>query len=436
MMKESDDRFKADLLLVVAHPDDETAVGPYLAKAVYDDGRRVAVVFTTHGESGGNQMGLQHGAALGAIREMEARQALASFGVTNVWFLNGCDTPGEDALRSLARWGHASALEQTVRLIRLTRPEIILTWLPACVVGEHGDHQAAGIVTTEAFDLAGDPAAFPSQIAVAATGAELGADLVEGLRPWQPKKLYFFSDPLHLDLTGRGPRYSITEISDAHQVPYYWLATQEASFHLTQETGQVTRDALAGGDESRIPTYAAGGAACELFPDPARIVLGKSLVGGSPTSDVFEGIRPGTIPFEAVRRNRPQGASGIALELGGPWHFYREFWDAHGIEHVGQFVEPELSIPTGGPPVLSIPLILRNRTAEAQDVIVRLALPEGWTHPGGALRLLVPARDAFTFQADALLPDDRREGWQRVTCMAEVKGKAIGSASLQVSLRD
>ena len=151
---------------------------------------------------------------------------------------------------------------------------------------------------------------------------------------------------------------------------------------------------------------------------------------------MFEGIRPGTIPFKAVRRHRLRDASGIALELGGIWRFYREFWDAHGIEHVGQFVEPKLSISTGGPPVLSIPLVLRNRTAESQDAIGRLALPEGWTRPGGTLRLLVPARDACTFQADALLPDNRREGWQRVTCMAEVKGKAIGSAPLRVCLRD
>src|SRR5260370_31946410 len=42
-----DDRFKADILVIVAHPDDETAVTGYLAKAIFDDHRRVAVVLGT-----------------------------------------------------------------------------------------------------------------------------------------------------------------------------------------------------------------------------------------------------------------------------------------------------------------------------------------------------------------------------------------------------
>ena len=41
--------------------------------------------------------------------------------------------------------GHGEALDEVVRLVRLTRPEVILTWMPAYVAGEnHGDHQASG----------------------------------------------------------------------------------------------------------------------------------------------------------------------------------------------------------------------------------------------------------------------------------------------------
>src|SRR5436309_14025013 len=78
-----DARFKTDILLVAAHPDHETAVSGYLAKAIYDDHKRVAVVFGTRGDAGGNAIGYEQAAALGAVREIEGRRALASFGVLN-----------------------------------------------------------------------------------------------------------------------------------------------------------------------------------------------------------------------------------------------------------------------------------------------------------------------------------------------------------------
>jgi LmbE family N-acetylglucosaminyl deacetylase len=160
-----DPRFKADLLLLVAHPDDDVLAGSYLAKAALDQGRKVAVVFVTRGDAGGNQVGVERAASLGLIREMGARRDLATLGITNVWFLGGRDTPSQNPLLSLANWDHGRTLGEAVRLVRLTRPEVILTWLPMPVVGEnHGDHQAAAILATEAFDMAADPTVFPSQV--------------------------------------------------------------------------------------------------------------------------------------------------------------------------------------------------------------------------------------------------------------------------------
>src|SRR2546429_7902683 len=83
-----DERYKADILLVVAHPDDEGAATPYLARAL-DEHKRIAVVFGTRGSSGANEAGAEQAAALGAIREIEARNALTTLGITNVWFLGG-----------------------------------------------------------------------------------------------------------------------------------------------------------------------------------------------------------------------------------------------------------------------------------------------------------------------------------------------------------
>ena len=60
-----DDRLKADLLLLVAHPDDDTLAGPYLARAIGEEKRRVAVIFMTSGDSGGNQAGAERGHVAG-----------------------------------------------------------------------------------------------------------------------------------------------------------------------------------------------------------------------------------------------------------------------------------------------------------------------------------------------------------------------------------
>src|SRR5713101_8023648 len=113
-----DERYKADILLFVAHPDDEGAVTPYLARAI-DENKRVAVVYGTRGSSGANEAGAEQAAALGAIREIEARRALNTLGITNVWFLGGRDTPSQNVLQSLANWGHGAVLQQLVRIVRL-----------------------------------------------------------------------------------------------------------------------------------------------------------------------------------------------------------------------------------------------------------------------------------------------------------------------------
>src|SRR5512143_2189874 len=245
---EPDPRMKADILLVVAHPDDETAVGSFLAKTVLDDGKRVAIVYCNRGTGGGNSTGGEQAASMGAIRETEARQAAAAFGITNVWFLDGRDTPGQDLFASLQSWHHGAILEEVVRFVRLTRPEVIFTWLPHFVAGEnHGDHQASGVIATEAFDLAGDPTAYPAQVAVPREWTDIG-NQNEGLRPWQPKKLYFFSDASHA-IRAPGPDFDMTGVSTARGEPYYRLAARLHTPHKTQGGGhREAADALRTGE--------------------------------------------------------------------------------------------------------------------------------------------------------------------------------------------
>ena len=384
-----DDRFKADILVVVAHPDDETEVTGYLARAIFDEHKRVAVIFGTRGDSGGDATGQEQAAALGAEREIEARRALSVLGVTNIWFLGGPDTPGQDVLRSLETWNHGSCLGQTVRLIRLTRPEVILTWLPDYVAGEnHGDHQASGVIATEAFDMAGDPTAFGEQLAAPRDRDNI-SNLTEGLHPWQAKKLYYFTDATNPNFqAGKGPRYSTEEDSPSKKLPYYKIAAEEMSYHLTQgDTGQMATQAIQKGDY----TY---------FRQPVRLITGKSLVRSSITGDIFDGITNEPLSFSPRPVYKPAQRSGISMELGGPFSFYRAFWQAHGLSHLGELLtEAGVNVVPGER--VQIPILLHNDTGSDATVTISAAFPPGWTETSGNGAYLVPAHQEASLYVKA-----------------------------------
>ena len=169
--REPDARFKADILVVVAHSDDETVIAGYCARAA-DQKLRVGIVWvidTGQSMNGGlNRVGPEQSASLAAVRQIEGERSAAVLGITNTWNLGGSDTASQNPLESLEGNDHGQMLGRMVRLVRLTRPEVIITWLPEFVTGEnHSDHQASGVLATEAFDMAGDPTAFPEQVSPA-----------------------------------------------------------------------------------------------------------------------------------------------------------------------------------------------------------------------------------------------------------------------------
>ncbi|MGH7488666.1 MAG: PIG-L family deacetylase, partial [bacterium] len=333
-----DDRFKADILVIAPHPDDESTIAGYLAKASLDEHRRVAVVLTTRGDAGQNLVGYEEARSLAEIREIETREALASLGIDKVWFIRAPDTPGEDVsdvLRSLETSNHGSALGEAVRFIRLTRPEVVIAMLPATVVGEnHEDHQASAVIATEAFDLAGDPTAFPEQVAAPEDRLWYG-NLMEGLHPWQAKKLYYYTDASHFEfMKGKGPEYSMTAVSPSQRVSYARLAAKEESFHRTQ-FGDVPAQALATNDLTD-------------FDRPLPFVRAKSLVGGQPTDDIMAGVGSGSIPFAPVHGYRPaENEPAISLELGEGWAFYKRFYPAHDLDVMTTLLAPELGVGSG-----------------------------------------------------------------------------------------
>src|SRR6266851_5229254 len=397
----ADERYKVDILLVVAHPDDEGAATPYVARTL-DEHRRVAVVFGTRGSSGANEAGAEQAAALGAVREVEARNALTTLGINNVWFLEGRDTASQNVLLSLANWDHGESLEQLVRLVRLTRPEVILTFLPGTFIGEdHGDHQASGLLATEAFDLAGDPASFPEQVAGPTKRLE---PFLENLRPWQPKKIYYFPDADREDIfRGKGPEYSVKEISKSSKQAYWRMALDSFRSHQTQAKSFL--DTLSQMDEAQIEKMATSDGG---WTDAQHFVLGESLVGGSVIGDIFEGITPGAIPFVRPEVSPEPAPSELSVELGGPYSFYAEFRRAHGLTNLPHPQPPEIALQ--GPGTLVIPLWVGNRTAKSQEVTLSAVLPAGWTTPSGTGRFTVAAKQVAAARIEVNLPASAENG--------------------------
>jgi LmbE family N-acetylglucosaminyl deacetylase len=427
-LKTADARYKADILLVVAHPDDEGAATAYLARAI-DEGKRVAVVYGTRGSSGANEVGAEQAAALGAVREIEARHALLMLGIENVWFLGGKDTASQNVLQSLSNWNHGEALQQLVRLMRLTRPEVVLTFLPGTFVGEdHGDHQASGVLATEAFDLSGDAAAYPEQLAGPTKRLE---PLLDNLRPWQPKKIYYFPDADNENIfRGLGPEYSVKDLSKSKKQPYWRISLDGYLAHETQS--KSFGDSLKGMSDAQVDKRMTSEG---YWSEALRFVRGKSLVGGAASADVFEKVTSDPIAFARPEVGAEPQRAELAVGLAGPWSFYAEFRRAHGLNHLPHPEPPEIALQTGT--ILVIPLWVRNQTSVAQEITLSGDLPVGWSVQSGAGKFSIGAKQTAAARVEVSLPAEagKKNELQEITVRAESGGESIGVAKLRVELR-
>ncbi len=148
------------VLYVTAHPDDEP--GPVLAWLARGAHADVALLSLTRGEGGQNALGPEQAPQLGLLRTAELLSAARHYGV-RVYFAGAADFGYcKSAEEALAVWGQP-VLGNVVRFIRTFRPHIIINnW--GGVRSGHGQHQAAGILTTQAFEAAANPKKFPDQL--------------------------------------------------------------------------------------------------------------------------------------------------------------------------------------------------------------------------------------------------------------------------------
>ncbi|HET8827273.1 MAG TPA: PIG-L family deacetylase [Terriglobales bacterium] len=423
-----DDRYKADILVVVAHPDDDTIASSYLARAIFDQHKRVAVVYCTRGDSGSNSAGREHAKALGLVREIEGRKALAKLGISNVWFLDGRDTASQDVLLSLASWPSASVLEQVVRIVRLTRPEVVFTWLPSSVAGEnHGDHQAAGVIATEAFDMAADPTAFPSQLVPPIHQFE---NAFEGLTPWQAQKLYYFTDAFDTAFfKGHGPEYDGNQISSSRKVSYLQPAAQSAAAYYTQLPDPKIGRKIEGGDTS--PAAIADLQKAGYLPEPVRLWLGTSHVPSPAAGDVFQGVSSTPIAFAPPEGPPAHSVGKVDGEFGGPFGFYRNFWRAHELKSL-ETLRPEIAVQPRD--ILTIPIVINNSTEAPVEVNASAELPPGWTSASAIPATSVSPHSQSTLMVRAIAPAQLSSSFSEIKIRAESQGKTVFQDSVFVQV--
>jgi LmbE family N-acetylglucosaminyl deacetylase len=165
-----------DVLFIGAHPDDEASgLSTYGQWHEYDD-VRTGVITITRGEGGGNAVGTEEGAELGLLREAEERRAVGIAGIEHIYNLDFVDFwYNLSAPLTEEVWDREALLERVVRVVRTTRPEVIVTMNPGI---NHGHHQLAAWLAVEAYDDAADPSLFADQIDV------------EGLDAWRVGKIF------------------------------------------------------------------------------------------------------------------------------------------------------------------------------------------------------------------------------------------------------
>ncbi len=201
------------LMCVAAHPDDEDGATLSMYRKKY--GYKTFAVLATRGEGGQNEIGSELYQDLAVLRTLEMGRAASVTGA-ELHFLNlpefGYSKSKDE---TFAIWGYDTAFERMVRKIRELRPDVIITH--HAPQGQHGHHQAIGQVLQDAFDKAGDPAVFPEH-------------LKEGLKPWQPARLYLRS----FQGSGELVRINFNELDPVRGLTYAQIAANALREHKTQ----------------------------------------------------------------------------------------------------------------------------------------------------------------------------------------------------------
>ncbi|GAA1290302.1 sugar-binding protein [Pseudonocardia aurantiaca] len=418
-----------DVLFVGAHPDDEASTLSTLGQWT-QAGYRSGVVTITRGEGGGNAVGPEEGPALGLLREDEERRAVGLAGVTDVFNLDEVDffyTVSAPLTQQV--WEPRDTLSRLVRLVRQTRPDVLLTMNPAPSPGNHGHHQEAARLAIEAYHAAADPAAFPEQISG------------EGLRLWAPARILRTGTSAAAP-TGPGcvtaapadPAEDVFSVWSGAAAPdgRTWAAVErEAQRHYASQGWAVFPDVPADSAQlgcdtftlvdsrtpypapdtrkAATPTAALDGAVDAMrrleisapydvtagVPFDATVSADATLT--APTGWTVTGGRGSYVvipPADAAPGTRVRltatssaGYTAEPVEVAPPVRVaqaplpqvaeFRSWAPSVGAEHLRDVVPPVLTVPSGGS--REVPMTVTNHSNQPQSGTVEVALPAGFT---------------------------------------------------------
>jgi N-acetyl-1-D-myo-inositol-2-amino-2-deoxy-alpha-D-glucopyranoside deacetylase len=180
------------MLLVHAHPDDETINNGATMARYVAEGASVTLLTCTLGEEGEilvpelEQLAADQADQLGGYRIGELRAAMAALGVTDFRFLGGAGRYRDSGMMGTPANGHArafwnadldEAVAHAVSVVREVRPQVVVTYDENGGYG-HPDHIQAHRVAMGAVEKAADPTYRP----------ELG-------EPWDVAKVYWSCVP-------------------------------------------------------------------------------------------------------------------------------------------------------------------------------------------------------------------------------------------------
>lgn len=142
------------LLFIFAHPDDESFSVAGTASRYADEGVRLTLLTATRGDKGKcGDPPVCRPEELARVREAELRDAARVIGIRDVRVLDYRD-------RELASAPAEEVRAELVRVIRETRPQVVITFDPQGV-NLHPDHVAISRFAADAVAAAADPRWYP-----------------------------------------------------------------------------------------------------------------------------------------------------------------------------------------------------------------------------------------------------------------------------------